>query len=446
MLSVLPYPVSTGCIVKNRLFFSLALIYFLVACATTSNSTNNHITAQGAYSERNRSSISENIFDATIFVAVPQDHIIGEYIYHPNPMLYSGLLGAFQASKEYKQMLKDIKPLIDSVDDLDFSTDLINALRGTLIFTNPENIIPTSKPLKSKKDIKALIDSAPTDTAILIQTVYRLDYSYTSLTINSDLTMWSKNQSKPLYASKIVYNSKPVTFDHSFFVRDRAMPLWTSNRGANYRSAQNEGINESVDLINIALTDNENDRNAGQEYTFFDYTDQSEHSGWLYKSDSLDRRIMKTGIDNYYSIPSYEPTYDSLKKKIGQIPSGKSRLYVFRPAGGAYYQPNLIINGEKFSTPIYMAGFFYIDLLPGKYTFTLDQDSDNTLLPEVIKKKIKKVQPLALGLLENEEYYLEFAFNPRLFGRQLDFEVVPRDMAMKSIRSLQYKGSEFFSQ
>jgi hypothetical protein len=353
--------------------------------------------------------------------------------------MYSGLLGAFQASKEYKLMLKELRPLINNVNDLDFSSDFVSTLRDALVFTRPKNIILTTTLIKNENDIKTLIKSSPTETAILIQTIYKLDYSYTTFTINSDLSVWNKKSPKPLHKSKIVYSSKPVTFDHSLFVRSRALPLWIANGGENYRIARKEGISKSADLVNTSLTENEDLRVINNEYTFYDYTDQKVKHGRLLNSDRHGRPVIRKGSNDYYSIPSAEPTYASIYKKIKAIPEGKSRLYVFRPAGGSWYQPDLVINGKKYN-PVYIEGFYYVDLLPGKYTLTLDQDSNDTALSKSLVRNLKNVKPLAVNLVDNQEYYLKFAFHPGLFGHKFDFEIVPRDIAVNSINNMQYKG------
>jgi hypothetical protein len=425
--------------VKWIVFFSVILLN-LQSCATneTVESTN----------KPSVTSDMETIFDATIIVCIPQDKLLADHINRNIPALTGGIIWDFleenQKSKAYKAMLKTIQPLASNLTHFRFRKGYIHQLKKKAIFTQPDRIIFTHKHPKNKTEVKAIVDSAPTDNVIFLYTDYKLDISYRSLTVNTMLSVWRKNSLFPSYETFLTYNSEMVTFDHSIMVIERSLPLWQENNALRYKNAYYEGINESIDLVINALTERHNYETITEDniFRFFSYTDQRINVGKTILVKSPFRRHLYTALGHYHSIPTHQSLYKNLIAEINSLMPEKARLVIYYPQGATHYQPHLLIDGVRYKTDLYIGGFFYIDLEPGQHTFTLGQDGIDTLLSNIVVGKIENnIKPITVDLIANKLYYLKFRQTPGLFGPNFDFKLVNSNDAIIEVRNLEYTGN-----
>ncbi|MES9940255.1 MAG: hypothetical protein ABW104_14330 [Candidatus Thiodiazotropha sp. 6PLUC2] len=113
------------------------------------------------------------------------------------------------------------------------------------------------------------------------------------------------------------------------------MPIWIGNNQAKYRQAYDEGIKESVKLIDRILTErlDYNKLNNEDSYIFYSYSEKKNVRGKVLFTDDIYRKIVMGMFGNYYSIPTKEPTYKTLADKLSKIPSNMARVFIYCAVG-----------------------------------------------------------------------------------------------------------------
>ncbi|MES9852027.1 MAG: hypothetical protein ABW170_09375 [Candidatus Thiodiazotropha sp. L084R] len=327
-------------------FAIITLVLSSYGCATV----NNRLSDENA----------GRLLDSTYYVIIHHDQIVADHIKESKYEHKGGLIQGLVDSKNYKKMLGAIKPLSDRVGDLDFRNDFIDQLKKKLDFIDPSKIILVSTPINDEDDVLSLVESAPTDSVVLISAASKLEYGYRAYTVNVELSLWDKDITRPLYETLAYYNSHPVSFDHSGKYAERVLPIWISNNQKKYRDAYKEGLPESVNMVYKILSEN-NEYSKLEHYDtydFYNYSTKTNVSGKILFSDNDYRKLAIDYYGNYHSVPTRK-TYSSLSNKLDKVRSGNGRLFVYCPVDDCKLsnQATLIVDGRK-AGYIYKEGFF----------------------------------------------------------------------------------------
>ena len=404
------------------------LVVFALLLGSYGCSTNNRLSDDNA----------SRLLDSTYYVITHHDQITADHIRASKYEHNGGLIQAFIDSKNYKKMLTTIKPLADKVSDLNFRKDFTDKLKLKLDFIDPNKIKLVTTPIKNENDIYSLVESAPTESVVLILANNKMEYGYKTYMVNVTLSLWDKKILRPLFETSAYYNSHPVSFDHSSSAAERILPIWISDDQRRYRDAYKEGLSESVNMVYKLLSErHEYSKLENYDtYDFYNYATKLSSWGKVLFSDDIHRKLIIDTSGSYHSVPTRE-TYSTLNKKPEKSLGDNGRLYVYCPVDACKLdiQPTMFIDGKKVGY-IYKEGFFYSDLAPGNHTVTFDYNEDR-LLSSVIKNQIKSAGPISVDIEKSQHYYLRF--NHPGWTSGYSARIVSKENAISEISELQLK-------
>lgn len=121
------------------------------------------------------------------------------------------------------------------------------------------------------------------------------------------------------------------------------------------------------------------------------------------------------------------PKFEDYSAKIGDVPVGNGRIYVYRPSSlGFAIAPEVVLNGNVVGGST-AKGFFYVDRPPGEYKLTTSTEVDRSL---------------SLTLDEGQVRYVRLSVALGFFVAHVYPELVESSVGQEEIRSCSYTGAQ----
>lgn len=377
---------------------------------------------------------------AKVYIVVPQDKIVSWY-WVMNSGGQFGIIGkiidGYETSKSHQAMLKLVAPLQRVTADLDFRRDFALALASYGIVDDPANIQVVADPDMNDSAREKLVASSG-GPVVFVDIRYELDQSMHSLTVDSGVSLWMSPQSSSSAEQWYLhYQSAPISPNWSWRSGDLMMPLWTANSARKYRAAYNEGIDETVKMMQLALMGDSVGVPPSQRkpYIYRDYGTQYSGKGIVIKA-APDRSIVFSGGGNLYSV-STGPTYATVESRMPPPTDGYARVFFYRPViegDVGWVQPSIYLNGAKLGE--FSAGVvFHKDIKPGSYTLTIRYEGDAPGA-SLARSKIKSVLPATLIVEPSENHFVKFAGYRGLYTKTDALQIAASGSGEREIRSL----------
>lgn len=417
----------------NRVFGSLAVLLFLVGCATAP--VDRSFNAEQASAARG----------AKVFVVVPQDKIVARVVESSVGQQF-GLVGMtidlIQTSSAYKSMYKQMAPLHAVTADVDFGAQFGQALRASGVFADASAIEIVRTPLKNDTERATLLASAGGAPAVLIDVQYHFDVNSRVLIVDSRMSLWLAPYRDPAHSVPMTYYSAPVSPDRSWEPMRRIAPLWAAEGGRRYRAAVREGIEASMAMLRVAIADRPGNLPAAQDQQkeFLDYGGDMPRTakGKLIRS-ARERAIVLTPEGRFYSV-STGPTFASVSSEMKSVPPAHGRVFFYRmpQQDVAFIQPAVYVNGTRLGE-VSVENVAYVDLRPGKYTVNLKYEGDSPGA-SVARPLIAKIQPIEVVVQPGMQYYVRFDGYRGVFTRSDSLKLLAAAVAEPEMLAMRVGG------
>jgi hypothetical protein len=345
------------------------------------------------------------IKEAKVFVIVPPDKIwIAVKSAHIGGQQF-GLIGDVIDGIDFeiagKKTRKIVGPLHDATPDLDFRRDFFASLKASGLF-DAAKLELVERPLKNDKEVKELISSANGPVVLLLATPTLSGTSQTFL-IDASLALFKQGGKKPIHEASVSYQSKPVVLSRAFLITSLAMPRWIDDQARAFRSAYEEGMRSTTELLAMTLQPLPTLSDQVQER--MDWSGGGVRRGKLVR-DTPERTILFDG-GTWISIANI-PTFESLKLRERIPRSSAARVYFYRIGirDTFFIDPSIFVNGSKIGE-LFHSSFSYVDLPAGKYTFTVKYDGD---APGggLAKSQLETVAPVQLDVQSHGQYFIRY--------------------------------------
>jgi hypothetical protein len=227
---------------KELRFLSLAVPFVLVSTVFWG------CTAASIY--RLDPAASDRVGEVNAVVCVENENISIKVLasgYGVGGGLVGALIDAGVESKRKKEAMKIVAPLREKTRDIDFRETLRHALLPMMKQLSWPQIVD----LKAKSR-SALITAADVKerSFLEIHSIYQLSPGAEVLEISTGFALYLQGSTKAAVVGSVRYSSERIgTLEEN----DEAIALWAQNDAAVYRQALNQGIGQTVKMLNAAL-------------------------------------------------------------------------------------------------------------------------------------------------------------------------------------------------
>ncbi len=380
------------------------------------------------------------IRSAKVYVFIPQDKVFSTVIHADAGSQFGpigGIMDNYETAKRYRKMLQTVKPIQDITSDMNFRRDYIAALKNSGIFRNANHIELVTKVPQSREERFVLAKSANGRPVVMIDVEYLFDISYKMLLVSNRLELWQKTEERPVHYLTTLYQSHPVSQSNSHHTWEKAVKIWSKNRGSRYRQYHRQGIRESMHMLKSAVLRRPSSLPLPEKepYVFTDYRDRYHHKNKGKILKSADNRAMvidKHG--NYYSV-STGPTYVSARRTLSRPPAGKGRVFFYRAAKKdvKFIEPDILLNNKEIGQFVH-GTFLYKDLRPGTYTVSLAYTGKDPTA-SLARNKMSNVMPVKLNIKPGL-YYLRLDGYRGIFTKEDALKVIEPSIAKQEIGPL----------
>jgi hypothetical protein len=207
-----------------------------------------------------------------------------------------------------------IAPLREIVKDIDFLAAMQAALLPMLKELSFPRVIDLKTrdgaPLSRKKDILMKVGEG---SFLDISFFYQFSPNAEALRMSTGFTLYLKGSAKGVVKGGCIYSSERIG---KYEENDEAIALWAGNGGAAYRQVLNQGIEETVKLLNLGLINAGGKTVLGPDSRFKIIKIRTEYgegstdpkqegytvTGWIVEENEK-RIIFQSGVGTFRSIP-----------------------------------------------------------------------------------------------------------------------------------------------
>ena len=199
---------------------------------------------------------AKQVKSATAYLAVRQDEIIiTAQSSNVSAAVGGGLIVAMIDSKivadRQEGLQKQIEPLYDSIDDVDFRNMFWSALETQLRdkYKLQLTTIRKSPTVLAKQELDEIkLALKPDEGFMYVNTNYTFNTDFSALTVSTAIDVWRGGNPEPIFSNTMEYISAPVGSGG-----EDSIKKWTENSGKLYREKIAEGIAEIIKMARLDM-------------------------------------------------------------------------------------------------------------------------------------------------------------------------------------------------